>query len=220
SSSDRAAVCGDGVRACLHGFRIGSTCESRAMSRKNRKRREQRRRPLQPQLEERRHGRPPAKSIEQVIEQTKYQLSIPQLARWPGGCDASLVRPDAVKLDFATWATSKSPGREKCQQLEDGLLQGFLSELPEIDHWGWEEFLWHGLPGDSWHPLDAYLAQSGARFPPAAQEQLRLWKQARIGLFEIGDLANDTLGLHEWDAVAQKPIGLPFRALTLNIGGI
>ncbi len=102
--------------------------------------------------------------------------------------------------------------------LEDQLNKGVLGELPEMDHWAIEEFLWHGLPGDSWHPIEAFLEHAGPRFPPVAREQLRRWKEAHVGMFKIGETVNDTVRLHEWDPVRGGHVGEPFRAITLNIG--
>ena len=162
----------------------------------------------------------PAKAIEEVFADLERHVSVPQPSRWPGGCDPSLARPDLVKLDLAVFATEKPPGQEKAERFEDGLLKGVLGYLPKIDHWSWEEFIWHGLPDDSWNPVEAYLEQAGDRYPPGARRQLLQWKEARIGLFEIGDVADETLGLQEWDAVSQTATGAPFRAITLNIGGV
>jgi hypothetical protein len=158
--------------------------------------------------------------LEQVLTTLERHLSVPEPARWPGGCDPSLARPDLVKFDLAQFATAQPPGRDKSRLLETGLRKGLLGFLPDVKDWGWEEFIWHGLPGDAWHPIDAYLAQAGDRFPPAAAEQLRRWKEARLGVFEVGAVADDTVGLREWDVVTGQATGPWFRALTLNIGGV
>jgi hypothetical protein len=158
--------------------------------------------------------------LDPVLSSLQRHLSVPQPARWPGGCDPSLARPDLVKLDLAEFAMKKPPGKEKAQQLEDGLRKGLLGFLPNVDHWGWEEFVWHGLPGDTWHTIDAFLEQEGSRFPPPAAEQLRRWKEARLGLFEIGEVADDTVALRDWDVVSGQAAGPWFRAITLNIGGV
>jgi hypothetical protein len=115
-------------------------------------------------------------------------LSVPEPARWPGGCDPSLARPDRVKLDLARFATERPPGQAKAKQLEDRLHRGLLSFLPQLDHGSGEEFIWHGLPGDTWHPVEAFLVDAGNRFSPAAGAQLRRWKEARISLFEVGEV--------------------------------
>jgi hypothetical protein len=118
------------------------------------------------------------------------------------------------------FATEKGPGAAKMRELQHRLSKGMLSELPQLDHWAMEEFLWHGLPGDSWHPVEFFLEHGGARFPPAARDQLRLWKQARIGLFQVGEVASDTVSLQEWDPVRRAHVGEPFRAITLNVAGV
>src|SRR5207244_1439395 len=127
---------------------------------------------------------------------------------------------DRVKFELAEFAIKQAPGRVKYRPFEDAIRQGPVGFLPDIDHWAIEEFLWHGVPGDSWQPVEAFLESAGDRFPPAAREQLRLWKQARIGLFEVGGVRDDTVGLQEWDAVRGAAIGPAVRAITLNIGGI
>jgi hypothetical protein len=83
-----------------------------------------------------------------------------------------------------------------------------------------EEFLWHGLPGDSWHPIEAFLSRERERFSPAACEQLRRWKEARIGFFEVGPVSDDRVILREWDPVQGEVCGPDFRAISLNIGGV
>jgi hypothetical protein len=105
------------------------------------------------------------------------------------------------------------------KQMENLLQKGLLGFLPEMDHWAWEEFIWHGLPGDTWHPIDAFLEHKGDAFPPPAREQLRRWKEARIGFFEVDDVQDDTVGLREWGPI-HDTLGSPFRAITLNINGV
>jgi hypothetical protein len=154
-----------------------------------------------------------------ALETLQEQMREGPPGNWPGGCDPSLGQPDRVKFELATFATQTSPGPARLRELEERLSKGVLGVLPELDHWAVEEFLWHGLPGDSWHPVEAFLQHAGARFPPAAREQLRLWKEARIGLFKVGEVADDLVWLHEWDPVLGVSVGAPFRAITLNVGG-
>lgn len=183
------------------------------------KRREEKKRRRQKRLSKRKE-KEVIEDFASTLAALERQLKLPMPRTWPGGCDPSLERPDFVKAEYAEYATKKSPGRAKCDKFERDMKRGLLHYLPQLDHWSWEEFLWHGVPGDSWHPLDAFLEKQGDRFPPAAQAQLRLWKQARIGLFEIGEVSNDTVALTEWDAPQQHTVGESFRAITLNIGGV
>jgi hypothetical protein len=156
-----------------------------------------------------------------AMEAAERDMRVVPPATWPGACDPSLDRPDRVKFELAMFATERSPGKAKSRELEERLGKGLLGDLPELkDHLGMEEFLWHGLPGDSWHPVEAFLEHSGERFPPAAREQLRRWKEARIGLFEVGEVADDTVELREWDPLRQFYAGPTFRAITLNIAGV
>lgn len=157
--------------------------------------------------------------LKQVLGSLAETLSVPEPASWPGASDPSLARPDRVKFELAEFAIRRGPGRAKYRTFEDALRQGHLGFLPHIDHWAIEEFCWHGVPGDPWHPVEAFLESAGERFPPAAREQLRLWKQARIGLFEVGDVRDDTVGLQEWDPVRGTAVGPAVRAITLNLGG-
>jgi hypothetical protein len=154
------------------------------------------------------------------MRQLAQLLKTPPPGTFPGGRDPTLTRPDMVKLELATWATIREPGRSKCRHLEDAAAQGLLANLRDFaDHWVMEEFLWHGVPGDPWHPVDAFLAQAGDRFPPVAAEQLRLWKAAEVGLYEIGEVQNDTITLRAWDPIQGTTTGRPLRAIGLNIGG-
>ena len=148
------------------------------------------------------------------------QETVPAAEKWPGVSDPSLAAPDMIKWEYAEFADRQEPGKSKLKWLESAIRQGplgFDDEIPR--HWGMEEFFWHGLPGDDWHPLEAYLAANGERFPPAAQAQLRLWKQARVGFYEVGDVKDNTLGLQEWDPMTGDYAGAPTRAISLSIGG-
>jgi len=128
-------------------------------------------------------------------------------------------QPDRVKFIYATYVSEREPGRSKMAQLERAFQQGPLGIIPEIDHWAMEEFLWHGIPNDSWHPLEAYVDFVGDCLSEAGREQLRRWKEARIGFYEVGKVQGDTLVLQEWDPVLQSSVSEPFQAITLGIGG-
>jgi hypothetical protein len=147
-------------------------------------------------------------------------VDVPLPEHWPGSCDPKLDRPDLLKFEVCTAATNTEPGGSKLKQLESALRKGALGHIPEIEHWAMEEFFWHGLPGDSWHPIESFMAQHSEFFSPAAQEQIRRWKEARIGLFEVGEVRDDTVTLQEWDAIGGSLMGTAFRAITLNIGGV
>jgi hypothetical protein len=123
----------------------------------------------------------PLADLEVALRTLQRQLSFPPVSDWPGGCDPSLARPDLVKFEMATWATKQPPGDARSRQLEYDMAKGPLAAVPAIDHWAIEEYLWHGVPGDDWHPIDAYLAHATDKFPAPARAQLGLWKQARFG---------------------------------------
>jgi hypothetical protein len=162
----------------------------------------------------------PLKALAAIMAKLEAQLKVPLPATWPGASDISLARPDVVKFELADFASHKEPGRTKIHHLEQAARRGLLENLQDLDHWLLEEFFWHGAPGDPWHPVEAFLAQAGDRFPPAAREQLRLWKAARLGIFEIGAVHDDVLDLRDWDVASGTPSGPSFRAITLNIGGV
>jgi hypothetical protein len=191
--------------------------EVSAMARADRDREKKRRR--QKRLAKRQHrAQAPAKPVADLL--TTLQLKVPPFATWPGISDPSLARPDLVKAELGDFAAHEEPGKTKVRQLEQAARRGLLEPLPELDHWVLEEFFYHGVPGDTWHPIDAFLDQAGDRFPAAAQAQVRLWTAARIGIFEIGPVHDDLLELREWDVAAGTARGPQFRAITLNIGGV
>lgn len=154
------------------------------------------------------------------LKDLKRLLELPQPAHWPGACDASLGRPDLVKLDFAQTVTSRQPGKAKIAELEERFRKGVLGVFPNMGHWAMEEFFWHGLPNDRWHPLDEYLALAGERFPPPAREQLRRWKEAKLSLLIIGNVRDDVVELQQWDPYQQRGFGPELQAISLGIGGV
>jgi hypothetical protein len=186
---------------------------------RNRKKKERRQR-RQEKRSWARPARPPqVPALDQLIR-TLEAHNVPMPSRWPGASDPSLERPDLVKFELAEFACRQQPGKSKLRQLEDGLSRGLIDWLPELDHWAIEEFLWHGLPGDPWQPVEAFLEQQSERFPQAAKEQLRRWKEAQLGFFEIGEVRDETVVLQEWDPIAKVHAGPPRRAITFNIGGV
>jgi hypothetical protein len=166
---------------------------------------------------------PPAPSENGNLTQTYHEFEqknkAPDAAPWPGVSDPALARPDMVKLDLFRFAIETEPGRSKRRHLERRLAEGIFGQIGDWKHWAMEELTWHGLPGDSWHPIEAFLAHQADRFSPAAAAQLRLWKEARIGFFEIGAVADDRVTLREFDPLAQRAVGSDFQAIALNIGG-
>lgn len=186
------------------------------MARKDEEKKKRRKRRL-----EKKHQRQQARDVLGNVRHVLHQYAeLGDPGSFPGTCDETLARPDRVKADLMSFAVDRYPGKAKFERLESGLCDGLLHAVPDIDHWAMEEFAWHGLPGDSWVPVDEYLRLPGLPFSPAARAQIGLWKQARIGVFEIGEIVDDTVGLREWDVVHGKPIGSPVRAITLNLGGV
>jgi hypothetical protein len=140
---------------------------------------------------------------------------------FPGACDKSVSRPDLIKFELARSSELREPGRSKFRQFRREYETGKLAFVRDIEHWAMERFYWHGgSPGDSWHPIDAYLQEQGGRFTELARRQLRRWKEAKLTVLEIGPLCNGpTVALRAWDLLAAKPAGSWFQAIDLAIGG-
>lgn len=156
-----------------------------------------------------------------LSRQTYASEALP--AKWPGVADLSLAAPDMIKFDLAEFAAGQEPGKSKLEWLEKAIRQGPLGFDDQMSrHWSMEEFFWHGLPGDreAWHPVEAYLAAHPERFPPPAQTQLRRWKEARVSFYEVGEVADNTLGLQEWDPLTGTHSGPPVRVIALSMGGV
>jgi hypothetical protein len=183
------------------------------------KRRRQKR--LQKHQRAERHQERPGRTLEEMIQALTRQLKVPQPATWPGAADPSLGRPDQIKFELGQFAAHQEPGKSKYRHLKQAAARGILAAVPALmEDWLIEEFFWHGVPGDPWQPVDAFLEQAGDRFPPRAREQLRLWKAARLAVFEIGAVHDDVMDLQEWDLIRAAVSGPPLRAITLNIGGV
>jgi hypothetical protein len=148
------------------------------------------------------------------------RMAAPAGEAWPGVSDSSLAAPDAIRFDYCNFAAHQAPGQPKLDLFQANLRRGPLGLIPDIDDWAKEEFVWHGAPGDAWHPLEAYLAWAGDRFSPPAQAQLRLWKEARLGFYEVGEIHDGTVALQEWDVISGEPRGTAFRAIALCLGGV
>ena len=97
-------------------------------------------------------------SLDNLLHTLQHLGSFSEPRSWPGVADPSLSRPDRIKFELATFA-EKGRGHDLYRQLERRLHQGLLHFIPEIEHWGMEEFFWHGLPGNPWHhPLFVYFS--------------------------------------------------------------
>lgn len=190
------------------------------MASKQQRLKEKKRRQRQKERRARRGQSPERRAAIEQMKSIARTLAVAPIDRWPGGCDASLARPDFAKFELAMVATKRRPGSIKLQDFEFDYKRGKLSFLPDIDHWAVEEFLWHGVPGDDWHPIDAFLDHAKDEFSPAARQQLRRWKEAELGLFEIGELRDATVGLRPWDAERMEPCGGWMRSIDLSIPGV
>jgi hypothetical protein len=134
--------------------------------------------------------------------------------------DADLGWPDRIKYQYATYITEFEPGKSKVDRMERDAKRGPLYLVPEINHWALEEYFWHGVPGDTWDPMEAYLDFVGDRLSEAGKTQLRQWKQARLGAFRVGLVQGGAMQLEEWDIGRRVASGEPFRAISLGIGGV
>lgn len=170
--------------------------------------------------ERRQEKREGSREVVEALARLRKLASIPAPSDWPGHVDPSLARPDLVKFDFGQAAFEQEPGKSKVGALKRGYARGPRRFLPDIEHWAMEEFFWHGIPGDNWSPLEAFLAREERRFPPAAREQLRRWKEAELGAFEVGPVKGSVLELRPWDLLASRPSGASFDAIAINMGGV
>ena len=182
----------------------------------NSQRREEKKRRREKRLAKRDRA---TENLEGILRTLQRQISFSEPRSWPGVADPSLKRPDLIKFELATFVEN-GPGRAFCRQLERQLKQGLLDFIPEIEHWGMEEFFWHGLPGNPSHPIDQFLQTERNRFPAAAREQLAPGKTRRIGCYEIGAVADDLVSLREVNVLTSRPVGPWVRAIALNIGGV
>jgi hypothetical protein len=89
-----------------------------------------------------------------LLASIKEKFFGPDTPPLPGGCDPCLARPDFVKAQLGQFATERAPGRDKLRQFEQRLKQGLIGHVPNLHDWAMEAFLWHGVPGDAWHPID------------------------------------------------------------------
>jgi len=187
------------------------------MSNPNRRQEKMRRR--KKRLEKRGRNQPNAP----LLASLQSLLSVNKIPFHPGGfpgaTDDTVVQADRLKFELMTFATNHSPGQEKTLKLERNLKNGLLNYVHKLDHWAMEEFTYHGLPGDNWHPIDAFLQMKGNAISPAGGDQLRLWKMARIGLYRIIDVGGQTMELQEWDPLRGRTLGDSFRAIALSVGG-
>jgi len=155
-----------------------------------------------------------------TLQEIAKQIEAGPVVEFPGACHASVSRPDMVKLALGMFTRAQEPGRSKLKQLERQYRVGKLDFLPDLDHWAMEEFFWHGLPDDSWEPLEAFLQQEGDQFPSDARQQLRRWKEAELKVLEIGEVRDATVRLRPWNLCESRPDGAWFRAIDLSISGV
>ncbi len=166
-----------------------------------------------------REGPEPGPPELRMLESLLDQIDVAGPVTFPGACHPVLGRPDLLKAEMGMAVTNEGPGPGLLHKLTGDLDRGLIGFLPELHSWAIEEFVYHGVPGNPWRPIEAFLEKSGDRFPPEAREQVRLWGQARIGIYVVGEVADDLVTLQEWSPGPQG-LGPPFRAVALNIGGV
>jgi hypothetical protein len=71
-----------------------------------------------------------------------------------------------------------------------------------------------------WIPIDEFLEAQEERFPLAARQQLALWKEAELDIYQIGALRDGFVEIWRWDATSQTDRGRTLKALCLGIGGV
>lgn len=139
---------------------------------------------------------------------------------YPGACDDTVARPDRIKFEFGMFLQANSASQGKMRSLAKAYARGKLSFLPNVEDWAMEKFFWHGSPGESLHPLDAFLQASGEKFSSCGREQIRRWKEAELNVFEIGRTTRTTVEFRAWDLRRSRPVGQWFPAIDLSITGV
>ena len=134
--------------------------------------------------------------------------------------DADLGRPDRIKYQYATYITEFEPGKSKADRMKLDAKRGPLHVVPEIDHWALEEYFWHGVPGDAWNPMEAYLDFVGDRLSEVGKAQLRQWKQARLGVFRVGPVQGGTMRLEDWSSNHCRGRRLQARGIGTYANGV
>jgi len=133
--------------------------------------------------------------------------------------DADLQQLDILKHKYATFVSTRPPGKSKLRSLKAALDLGRLGNITEIDHWAMEEFFCHGVPGDDWHPIEEYLRFLGDRVSDETKKLLRRWQDAQIGCWQIDGVIADYLTLRPWIVEESRAEGEQIRTISLAIGG-
>ncbi len=135
--------------------------------------------------------------------------------------DTALNNVERLKFTYAMWVQSHPVGGKQMRRLENALKAGRLAILPkgDVEHWGMEEYLWHGMPGHRWDPIEAFLAARGQGFSEAGQQQFRRWREMKIGFYEIGRIGR-TAEMWAWDHLNQTRRGHSFQAVSCGMGGV
>ncbi len=205
----------------IHGYELSSRVKGiPAMSSSEQRRREELRRIRKQQA--RAKTEPPrtpppdvTARIDRTFDQLQEIMSQLRTTPFPGASDGTASYPDQFKYAYSRWLDKQAAWRSRQARFEQQYRQGPLGMLSDINHWAMEKFLWQGAE----HPLDAFLLRHAHRYSPTACEQFRQWKQAQLGLFEIGDVWRDTVKLRPFDIFRQQPGGPWRRAIDLSIEG-
>lgn len=209
----------------IHGYELSSRVKGiPAMSSSEQRRREELRRIRKQQA--RAKTEPPRTfpsdvpaRLDRTFDQLQEMMAQLRTTPFPGASDGTASYPDQFKYAYARWLEKQAAWRTRQARFEQQYRQGPLGMLGDIDHWAMEKFFWQGDAPQGEHPLDAFLQRHAHRYSPTACAQFRQWKQAQIGLFEIGSVQRDTVKLRPFDIFRQQPVGPWRQAIDLSMQG-
>jgi hypothetical protein len=135
--------------------------------------------------------------------------------------DTALNNVETLKFTYAMWVQNHPIGGRQMARLENTLKAGRFAFLPEesVEHWGMEEYLWHGMPDHDWNPIEAFLVARGQGFSETGWKQFRRWQEMKIGFYEIGRV-DRTAEMWVWDHLTETRLGDSFQVVSCGIGGV
>jgi hypothetical protein len=115
-------------------------------------------------------------------------------------CDATAFHAQlqSAAIDYFDFIAAHPEWNDAQARFRGEYLAGPLRQLPGISHWGLEKFLWNGSPQLKSHPLDAFLDSRNGRYEPSIIATVLRWKQAKLGLYEIGRPTRFGVALRSW----------------------
>ncbi|MFO0818551.1 MAG: hypothetical protein U1A77_11455 [Pirellulales bacterium] len=116
----------------------------------------------------------------------------------PFDSPAFLAELQSAAIDYFDFIAEHSEWNGAQARFRGEYLAGPLRQLPGIAHWSLEKFLWNGSPQLKSHPLDAFLATRNPKYSPSIIATVLRWKQAKLGLYEIGHPTRFGVALRSW----------------------